>query len=295
MDHRAFLRSLNPEDKAQLFGRSNAAGLAHLFVHVSLIVGLAVYVAAGLPGWWLALLPLGIAQVFLFALEHEATHKTPFATNWLNELVGRAAGIVILLPFVWFRYFHLAHHKYTNDPARDPELLAGLPPHTKAAYLLHISGVPYWVGMSRQIMTLALGRTDDDFLPKRAKTKAVFEARVMMCLYVLAGMSLFWSTFLLWVWIIPVLLGQPALRLYLMAEHGRCAHVENMFLNTRTTFTNAVVRFLAWNMPYHVEHHSAPQVPFHKLSELHLLTKKHLVETSPGYLEFQAQYLEELN
>ena len=66
---------------------------------------------------------------------------------------------------------------------------------------------------------------------------------------------------------LPVLLGQPALRLYLLAEHGDCPRVANMFENTRTTFTTAMMRFLAWNMPYHVEHHVYPQVPFYRLPD----------------------------
>lgn len=49
-----------------------------------------------------------------------------------------------------------------------------------------------------------------------------------------------------------------------------------MFLNTRTTLTTRVVRFLAWNMPYHAEHHAMPSVPFHKLPVLHDMTAARL-------------------
>ena len=37
------------------------------------------------------------------------------------------------------------------------------------------------------------------------------------------------------------------------------------FQNTRTTYTGAVVKWVAWNMPYHVEHHAYPSIPFHAL------------------------------
>ena len=46
-------------------------------------------------------------------------------------------------------------------------------------------------------------------------------------------------------------LGQPALRLYLLAEHTGCPAVPDMLANSRTVLTNAVVRWLAWNMPFH--------------------------------------------
>ena len=96
---------------------------------------------------------------------------------------------------------------------------------------------------------------------------------------------------LLWLWIVPLILGFPALRLYLLAEHGRCPEVEDMFLNTRTTLTTRVVRFLAWNMPYHAEHHAMPSVPFHKLPTLHDMTAAHVGRVSDGYSGFSKAYV----
>jgi fatty acid desaturase len=71
----------------------------------------------------------------------------------------------------------------------------------------------------------------------------------------------------------PALLGrQPFLRFYGLAEHhGRVAS-PLIYENTRTmTGTNAVYRKLAWNMPYHAQHHAWPAVPFYKLPEVHRL------------------------
>jgi fatty acid desaturase len=64
-----------------------------------------------------------------------------------------------------------------------------------------------------------------------------------------------------------------------------------MFENTRTTFTTALVRFLAWNMPYHVEHHVFPAVPFYQLPRLHQMMKADLRETADGYAAFTRAYL----
>ena len=92
-------------------------------------------------------------------------------------------------------------------------------------------------------------------------------------------------------WLVPVALGFPFLRLYLLAEHGRCPAVANMFDNTRTTYTNLLVRFLAWNMPYHVEHHVLPQVPFHLLPRFNQRIREWLKHTSPGYVAFSRDYV----
>ena len=291
MDHRRFVSSMPAGVKAGLTQRSTMPGLLHLAGHLGAIALTGALIAVQIPGWP-ALLPLhGVLLIFLFALEHEATHQTPFAQNRLNDAIGFLCGVVLLLPFEWFRYFHLAHHRHTNIPGKDPELLSGAAPTTPGAYLIHITGLPYWAGMARQLAISARGRDHADFLPASARPRVTRQARLMILLYLMLGASLLFSPLLIWLWIVPVLLGQPVLRLYLLAEHGRCAHVADMFANTRTTFTTRLVRFLAWNMPYHVEHHALPGVPFHKLPELHRLTRAYLKETEQGYVRFHQGYI----
>ncbi|MEJ6709746.1 MAG: fatty acid desaturase [Amylibacter sp.] len=113
----------------------------------------------------------------------------------------------------------------------------------------------------------------------------------MLVLYITAVVLIVagWS-WIFWCWLLPITVGQPLLRLYLLAEHGLCPPVTNMFENTRTTFTNRIIHFLAWNMPYHAEHHAYPTVPFQKLPTFHDLAKDQLVTTSVGYLKFHRDY-----
>lgn len=290
-DHREFVATLPADLRERLTERSDAAGLWHLAGHLGLILLVGGLIAAGVPGWGL-LLPLqGVLIVFLFTLEHEATHKTPFVSLWVNEWAGRLAGFLLILPFEWFRYFHLAHHRWTNIDGKDPELL-GEKPATLRQWLWHVSGLPYWGSELRLMAALVRGRAEGDYLPEGAKGRIVREARIMAVLYLALALTLFWTPLVLWLWLVPVLLGQPFLRLYLLAEHGDCPRVANMFENTRTTFTNRIVRFLAWNMPYHVEHHVYPAVPFHHLPALHQLMREELRVTAEGYAEFTRDYLE---
>jgi fatty acid desaturase len=289
-DHRAFLAAVPAELRDAMTARSDAAGLRHLAGHLGLILAVGVLIATGVAGWWILLPVQGVLIVFLFTLEHEATHKTPFASLWLNEWAGRASGFLLVLPFEWFRYFHLAHHRWTNIEGKDPELL-GTKPETRRAWVWHVSGLPFWWSELRLMAALVRGRAEGAYLPEGAKGRIVREARIMAGGYALAGLSLLWSPLLLWVWVVPVLLGQPFLRLYLLAEHGDCPRVANMFENTRTTFANRIIRFLAWNMPYHVEHHVWPAVPFHRLPEVHGLMKDELRVTSEGYSAFTREYL----
>ena len=285
-DHKALIASLPPALKGQLTRTSTTSGLMHLAGHLGAIAATSALIFT--PLWPLALPLQGIFLIFLFTLEHEATHRTPFTAPALNTSVGRACGMVLILPFEWFRYFHLAHHRHTNLPGLDPEL-DGAKPSTRRQWLWHVSGLPYWAAQLRLMASLALGRTRAPYLPAQALPRMQREARVMLALYLILGVTL--GPVLLWLWLIPVLLGQPFLRLYLLAEHGDCPHVANMLENTRTTFTNRMLRFLAWNMPYHVEHHAYPAVPFHALPALHQHLRAHLHVTAPGYASFTRAYL----
>lgn len=289
-DHKAFLSALPAEVREAMTERSDGPGLRHLAGHLGAILGVGGLIAAGVPGWWLLLPVQGVLIVFLFTLEHEATHRTPFRSVGLNDWIGRLCGVLLVLPFEWFRAFHMAHHRWTNLPGKDPEL-AGPKPATRAAWLWHVSGLSYWGAEARLMAALVRGRTEGDYLPEGAKRRIVREARWMAAGYLLGALSLVWTPVLLWVWVVPVLIGQPFLRLYLLAEHGDCPEVANMFENTRTTFTTRAVRWLAWNMPYHVEHHVWPTVPFHRLPEVHGLMREELRVTADGYAAFTKDYL----
>ena len=275
---------LGRERRRSLLRRSDFRGLAHLAGHLAALAVTGLPIALEVPGWPVLLLPHGILLVFLFCLHHEAVHGTPFRSAWLNAAAGWATGLVCVLPPAWFHHFHMAHHRYTHDPARDPEL-ARPPPKSKTGLAWTVAGGPYWTRQARTLLVNAAGRNRDAFVPPRARPAVTREARLFLAAYLAAaGLSLLLeSTALLWCWLVPGLLGQPFLRLYLLAEHTGCPHVPDMLRNTRTTFTNAAVRFIAWNMPYHAEHHVYPAVPFHRLPKLHAMLRSDLTVTANGY------------
>ncbi|MEM7270291.1 MAG: fatty acid desaturase [Pseudomonadota bacterium] len=290
LDHKALVASVDAETKKRLTRKSDLRGLIHLAAHLGLIGALGAAVASDVPGWQVLILPLGVLIIFCFTLMHECTHRTPFATGWLNDWVMRICGVLLILPPEWFRYFHFAHHRHTNDPENDPELASGPKPEKWAAYLWAISGAPVWRSQIAQLLTNAAGRCDASYVPASAASRIRFEACVMLVVYVLVSAAVAaGQAWILWCWALPLIVGQPFLRLYLMAEHGRCPAVANMLENSRTTFTNRVVRFIAWNMPYHAEHHAWPTVPFHQLPALHALAAPQLRSTSEGYAAFHGE------
>ena len=77
----------------------------------------------------------------------------------------------------------------------------------------------------------------------------------------------------------------------MLAEHALCPISPDLLENTRTTYTNALVRFLAWNMPYHAEHHAFPAIPFHRLPAANRIISARLKTTAPGYWSVQRDLL----
>ena len=296
MSSRDILRSLSAEEKRSLTRRTNWHGLLHLFCHVAvaILLGVAVAYSSGLMQGT-AMLCLGIVLVFFFPAMHEASHHTAFSSRWLNHSVTHLVGLLLFLPPRWFTLFHLAHHQHTHDKDRDPELSGGKP-QTSAQYLVTMTGLPVWKAQITALLVNAAGRNCDEYVPDAQKAPIRYEARFMILIYgLILALSFFTQSLAaLTFWLVPILLGQPALRAYLLAEHTGCEHSSDMMINSRTVLTSWPVRMLAWNMPFHAEHHCFPAIPFHRLPQFHQFSRQHIRNLSPGYTTFHKQYLSEI-
>jgi fatty acid desaturase len=278
--------------------RSNARGALQLGMHAGLLAftGLLVWASRGHVWVALALILHGIVLAFLFCALHECIHRTAFASRSLNEVVAGVCGALLILPPNYFRLFHFTHHRHTQDRARDPELAVPAPA-TLAAYWWRVSGLPYWRERLQTTLRHALtGRSTESFVPAERRAAVVREARILWGCYLgIAAASVYLqSEAVLIYWVVPAILGQPVLRLFLLAEHTGCAFDDDMLANTRTTCTNAAVLLLTWRMPYHAEHHSFPSVPFHALARINALLPAEGRVSSPGYVALHRAVLRQL-
>jgi fatty acid desaturase len=293
------MRLIPADTLRELYARSDWRGAWRTIVHGGLLVGGALLVQRSRGAWWLpaALLLQGLFLVSLFAVMHECVHYSAFRTRWLNELVGWLAGLGILFNATYYRQFHFAHHRYAQDPARDPELLTAPPPRSRAEYWWRASAIPYWIARIENLATLSRGRFERlGFVLPAVRPEIVRSVRgTLLVLAALAlGSLALGSDALLWYWLLPLVLGLPFLRLYLLSEHTGCSENDDGLTNTRTTVSVWPVRFLMWNLPYHAEHHLYPSIPFHRLPDTHQWLRRHLGVVAPGYVAVQRGLYAEL-
>ena len=246
--------------------------------------------------WWLA--PALVLQaVFvnsLFGAMHESVHYGSFRTRRLADLLAFFSGAAILNNAGFYRHYHLAHHRYTQDPARDPELVTSGTPRTWGNYLLRVSSLPFFALRARDIFLFPFGfKGDVDYIHPSAWPEVRRWGRWLLAFYavLLGGSIALHTTVLLWVWLIPLAIGAPLLRLYLVCEHTLCPNSDDGFSNTRTTISNPIVRFLMWNLPYHAEHHLFPNIAFYRLPEAHRYLRPHLKFVAKGYVQVNREII----
>lgn len=290
--HKEAIAALDGGELVALKTTSDGPGLFRLALHLGWLTATSAALLLAPNAWILlpALLLHGIALVFLFSLEHECIHGTAFRTPLLNAVLAETAGFVLILPLRYFRYFHFAHHRHTQDAARDPELATPRPRNARE-YFRYLTGLPYWRAQISVVFGAALGKTDYDFVPEGGRTYLVMEARTYLAAYGGLALASLWQhwTWPLYLWIIPAFVGQPFLRAFLLAEHAACPLMPDMLVNTRTTFTNRLINVLAWNMPHHTAHHALPVVPFHRLPRLTARLQEHLKSRANGYVDAHRQ------
>ncbi|MEO0984073.1 MAG: fatty acid desaturase [Cyanobacteria bacterium J06639_14] len=284
-------RQILPADDLKRFNkRSNIKGMLQFMGHLA-VIGVSGYLWATQREQWAIALPAlviyGFSLATMFAAVHECAHRTAFANNWLNDSMGWLAGVLSFYNCAFYRRYHKWHHRYTQIPGKDPEL-EDPKPTTLRAYLWQISGLPWWWGKVRGHWRVATG--DMAAMPYIQETaygtvmQATWLQLGVYAIAIAASLIAHQPWFLLY-WVLPLAVGQPLLRMILLAEHTGCTHEDNPLTNTRTTLTLWPINFLMWNMPFHAEHHLYPSIAFHQLPEAHTQLAPNFAYVDPGYIQ----------
>ena len=269
--------------------RSNLNGLIQLGLHGG-IMGISGYLWISASSWLIkipALVVYGFSLAAMFAVVHECCHRTAFADNRLNDLVAWWAGILSGYNSTFYRRYHKWHHRYTQIEGKDPEL-EDPKPNNIGEYILEIIGYNWWLGKIKTHYKVAAGKLDRmPYIAENVRDEVIKSNRLQLAVYVGAiALSLaFQQPWFITLWLLPLAVGQPILRLILLAEHTGCSNDNNPLSNTRTTLTWLPIKLMMWNMPFHAEHHLYPSIPFHALPQAHQELKEHFAVIDRGYLK----------
>jgi fatty acid desaturase len=248
---------------------------------------------------------LGAIWATLFAPFHECTHLTAFRSRRLNALGAWLTGIPFGMAPAVYRAFHFAHHRYTHDPKRDPELggapdqLAGWPTNG-LAWLSLMSGV--WLLLLKvtvlgkfSFLPTAKWEQIAPWAPPEQRSQLARETRVVALLWLaLVVAAVLGNPGAGWL-LLALVLSHFFQAVWLTTEHTGLPFEGTILARTRTMRTSAFVRWWLWNMNYHAEHHAWPAVPWYQLPAVHACIAAHLDHESPGYWRLQLNVLRRKN
>ena len=286
---------VTPERLKQLSLRSDRRGLLQLLSQFVALAATSTLLFVAKGSWWVVLpfMIQGMLLNGLYAGQHEMSHRTAFKSRRLNDWIGELIGFVMILPARWDQKFHFAHHRNTQDPKRDPELLAygifNLP-----SWRVSLLGLPFGWGQAKAMVQVARG-----FFPSYAwwlsnaeRPQMIREARLHLAGYALILLLSVWfdSWTALEYWLGPLLAMKSIYQLQNIGEHTGLAHDPDTLRCTRTLRGPSPMRWLVWNMSYHAAHHTYPSVPFHRLPQLDAELRRRtdaISATTRGYIQAQ--------
>ena len=245
------------------------------FGSFAVTAGLAIYFY---PSLWS--IPFFLAYGVLYGSStdsrwHECGHGTAFKTRWMNDAVYQIACFMIMrAPTVW-RWSHTRHHTDTIIVGRDPEIAIMRPTVILRTIGLFFA-IPQTIGAIKNLFVHVSGHLTAEeltYVPEMERHRVFFVARIWMLIHLASiALALYLHSWLpvLFVGPLPTMYGAWVHIITGLTQHGGLAEdVLDHRLNSRTVMMNPVLRFIYWNMNYHVEHHMFPMVPYHQLPKLY--------------------------
>ena len=171
-------KPLTPAMLRELSARSDLLGAVRAVTHYGaiVVVGALIWLVYSRYGliWALPLIALqGYFVAFLFMIVHETAHKTAFRTRAINLVIGHLSAFAIVLPYEYYCLFHWDHHRYTQDPERDPELIVGPKPKSDTQLAIAYSGLLQFAVRVRLMLKHAFtGKVTAPWVPENKDRKS---------------------------------------------------------------------------------------------------------------------------
>ena len=229
-----------------------------------------------------------IMQHRLSGLAHDASHYVLFRSRIANELVS---DLLLMFPIVAmtqaYRDAHLGHHRWVNDPERDPDLVRL---NTPVPQRFPVSKSGFWYryvfkGLWPPSILLYLsGRaraantTRGEAIPAVYRRRVARSLRGAYWLTVLAAIHSIgaWPLFLLF-WVLPLLTLYPLLMQLREIAHHSNAPDDGDFTNSRVFRVHPMLAaaVFPYGQAFHLTHHLFAMVPHYRLPEAHRILMRY--------------------
>ncbi len=244
-----------------------------------------------LPVAAVGIVAIAAFQHRLSGLAHDASHYTLFRNKLANEL---ASDLLLMFPLMAmtqkFRNTHSGHHRFVNDPQRDPDLrrLQGdedhpfpMPkPRFWFRYVVKGLWLPsLWAYLYGQAHNANAGSGDDT-----PEIRAVYRFRIgrmMRGCYWLSVLTIVhalhaWPIFLLF-WVVPLLTAYPIFMQLREIAHHSNAPDDGDLTNSRVFRVNPLLNacVFPYGQDFHVTHHLFAMLPHYRMAEAHEILRRY--------------------
>ncbi|MEY2894101.1 MAG: hypothetical protein RJA98_4009 [Pseudomonadota bacterium] len=265
---------------------------------------LTLMVASGVGGYltwgtWAAV-PFFFVYGVLYATSdhraHELSHGTPFKTRWLNEGLYHLNAFMGLHEGFFWRWSHTRHHTHTVIVGKDPEIAVPRPANRLNVLLdfFMLRSAPIQIVNICRNATGFIVPVGEHFIPESERGKVVWASRAYVLIFAAVIYACIHTQSILPAMyvVLPRLYGGFFAQLFNVTQHaGLAENVHDHRLNCRTFVGNRLFQWLYCNMNYHIEHHSFPMVPWHRLPELHAAIKDQCPPVYPSVWAAWAEVL----
>lgn len=238
-----------------------------LIVLTAFIANLILFVAGYTPFWAAALAYAALTYMSYTPL-HEAAHGNIQGGNdrlkWVNDLCGYLVAPVIMVPFSTHTVEHFTHHRYTNQPDKDPDYVVSGMRNGLLSFI--VSGFRFlWVQNSFLFR--------DYWATATRREKGIFFAEVALAIGWRVAVLLLVPTLPVLALLVVGYLAGAFFTAYWFAYRPHLPYEEPArYRNTNSLIMPTWMKPLEWfwlGQNLHSVHHLFPRVPFYRYHTLH--------------------------
>lgn len=236
-------------------------------VLAGLIATLWAFAAGAMPLWAATLVYAALTYLSYTPL-HEAAHGNIHGRHdrlqWLNDLCGYLVAPLIMVPFSTHKVEHFTHHRYTNQPDKDPDYVVSGMRHGLLAFI--VCGF-------RFLWTQNTFLFRDYWATAPLRERAVYVAEVLVALGWRAAFLVLVPGESTWVLLVVGYLAGAFFTAYWFAYRPHLPYEEPArYRNTNSLLMPLWMKPLEWfwlGQNLHSVHHLFPRVPFYRYHALH--------------------------